>query len=384
MSCLFLQSEIENPYSFYQKMIEENPVYWDEANQIWAVYSYEYCTAILKNENAHIPSLPQDDNLNRYGLAIISNLVRLSNGVEHEIARETAVVLFSFMKTVGIDLILKELLQKESTKNQVNWVDAVCKKLPVLVVLKSFDFNSEDSQFISEKIALFVKIMQPNKTAEDVELINILSEAFYLIVAKHITSLPFYETLIGKTSSSYSISSEETISLCVSNLIGLLIQSYDAGRGILSNATLQIFSKENISNNKMDKIWIQKMVVETLRFDPPIHNTRRIAVEDIQLNEFTIKKNDLILVVLAGANYDSKQFKNPMVFDIERNNNHEHLTFGIGGHMCLAKHFSVSLATEALFYLLTNFKNISILENEIEYEPLINARLPKAIWISLL
>ncbi|MEN2400429.1 cytochrome P450 [Flavobacterium sp. MC2016-06] len=383
MTALFLQSEIENPYSFYQKMIEENPVYWDETNQIWALYSYEYCLEILNNTNAHIPAFAPNPNLNEYASRIISNLARLSNGIQHEISKETAGLLFSYMKTVGINSIMEELLQENLSK-KINWVDLVCKKLPILTVLKSFDFNEVDSLFISENITVLVKIMQPNKTEEDVELINTLSEEIYLITEKHITELPFYESLINRIAASYSISSEETISICISNLIGLFIQSYDACRGLLSNSLLQILSNENSSKKGFDKIWIQKMVVETLRFDPPIHNTRRIAVADIQLNGITIKKNDPILVVLAGANRDLKQFINPMLFDIERNNSAEHLTFGIGGHECLAKYFSIDLAADALLYLLANYKNISILENKIEYEPMINARLPKAIWISLL
>lgn len=383
MSSLFLQSEIKNPYSFYQKMIEENPIYWDETNQIWAVYSYEYCVEILQNTNVHIPALHPNNNLNEYALKIINNLVRLSNGIQHEIAKEIANVLFNYMKTVGVDLILEELLQDQLKQNKINWVDCIGKKLPLLTILRSFDLNEEDSNFVIEKTGLLIKIMQPNKTNEDTELINEVSQEIYFKVKKHLSKLPFYETLITKISKSYNISSEETIVICVSNLIGLLIQSYDAGRGLLSNSLLQFFSNENLLKNELNKTWIQKLVVETLRFDPPVHNTRRIAIADIQLGNCIIKKNDLILVVLAGANRDQKQFTNPMVFDIERHNNHEHLTFGSGGHTCLAKHFSIHLSTEALYYILKNYK-ISLLENKIEYEPLLNARLPKAIWISLL
>jgi cytochrome P450 len=383
MTALFLQSEIENPYSFYQKMTEENPVYWDETNQIWAVYSYEHCLEILRNPNAHIPAFAPNDNLNKYASEINRNLARLSNGIQHEISKETAGLLFSYMKTVGINSILEELLQ-EDLNTKINWVNLVCKRLPILTVLKSFAFNEVDSHFISENITILVKIMQPNKSIEDVDLINEVSKEIYLITQKHLTTLPFYETLIDNITASYSISPKETISICISNLIGLFIQSYDACRGLLSNSLLQILSNEKSSKKELDKNWIQKMVIETLRFDPPIHNTRRIAVADIQLNGITIKKNDPILVVLAGANRDLKQFINPMLFDIERNNNAEHLTFGIGGHECLAKYFSINLAADALLYLLANYKNISILENKIEYEPMINARLPKAIWISLL
>jgi cytochrome P450 len=165
----------------------------------------------------------------------------------------------------------------------------------------------------------------------------------------------------------------------VSNLIGLFIQSYDAGRGILSNSLLQIIQNKIFS----DRTAIEKSVIETIRFDPPIQNTRRIATEEFLIGESLIKKNDLILIVLASANRDSEKFKNPATFNIERNNNIENLTFGIGGHMCLAKYFSIQLATEALWLLFDKYKTITILENNIQYEPMINARLPKNIWLSI-
>lgn len=380
MSTLFLQSEIKNPYSLYHKMLEESPLYWDESHKIWAVYSYEYCTEILNHKKAYIPAV-SENNFNEYALKISRNLARLSNGVQHEIAKESAFILFSYMKNIAIDTILSELFQNNNN-TEINWVELVCKKLPVLTVLKSLGFTDDDSFFISKNIEPLIKIMQPNKKSEDIEAINAISEKMYVIIEKHISLISFYENAITAISTKYGISHQETKSVFISNLIGLFIQSYDAGRGLLSNALLQCFSKEN-SFKKTDKTQIQKLVVETLRFDPPIHNTRRIAAEDIQLNNSTIKQNETILVVLAAANRDDRQFENPTIFDIERTNNQEHLTFGTGGHMCLAKYFSINLTMEALHYLFCNFKNISILDHEIEYESLINARLPKAIWISI-
>lgn len=383
MSPLFLQSEVKNPYTFYQKMIEENPVYWDETNKIWTIYSYEFCVAILKSPNAHIPAFPPNENLNQYVLKIINNLARLSDGIQHAIAKETATILFSNIKSIEIQLLTEELLAKDFASKKINWVDSVCKKLPVLTVLKSFDFDDEDCHYIAQNIAQFLKIMQPNKTDEEVEILNDIAQEIYLRTEKHIVKLPFYDNLLDKLSLSHAITQEEAISFCVSNLIGLIIQSYDAGRGLLSNSFLQFFSTENPFQNQIDKTWIEKMVIETLRFDPPIQNTRRITAANIELNGITIKKNDLVLVVLAAANRDPYQFTKPTTFDIKRDNNNEHLTFGTGGHMCLAKYFSIHLVTEALYYLFTHYK-VSFLKNEIEYEPVINARLPKAIWISIL
>lgn len=380
-SALFLQSDTANPYSIYKNMLENNSVYWDETNKIWAIYSYEDCVSILKNPKAEIPPVNPDNKqkLNKTALEILNNLTRLSNGIRHEISKEIAMLLFSKMKSVDINSIISPLIKSNLVENKIDWVNSVCKKLPVLVVSKSFGFEEKDSDFISNQMESLVKIMLPQKTEEQIKYINEAAPEIFSIVEKQLSSLYFYESIQDKISESNSLPLNEIKTISISNLIGLFIQSFDAGRGILSNSLLQILNHKTFSS----KTEIEKSVIETLRFDPPIHNTRRIAVEDISIGESQIKKNDSILVVLASANRDPKKFENESNFDIERNNNAENLTFGTGGHMCLAKYFSIHLATEALWFLFNEFKIVKILENNIQYEPMINARLPKTIWISL-
>ena len=378
---LFLQSDVQDPYSMYQLMLAKTPIYWDEDNKIWAIYSCRHCIEILKNPKAIIPVINPHNkqNLNKHALDILTNLTRLSNGMEHTINREIASLLFSNLKSVNITALLSQLIKDNLIENKIDWVNSVCKKLPLLVVLKSFGFKENDSAFILNNVEALVKIMLPAKSEEQVKLINEISETIFSIAEKQLLSFDFYEPLLNKISESETLSLDEIKKIAISNLIGLFIQSYDAGRGILSNSLLQVLANKSFS----DKSEIQKSVIETLRFDPPIHNTRRIANEDIIIGESLIKKNDTILIVLASANRDAEKFENPFIFDFERSNNDENLTFGIGGHMCLAKHFSINLATEVLWFLFHEYKSITLLENNIKYEPLINARLPKHIWISI-
>ncbi|MBW4360133.1 cytochrome P450 [Flavobacterium taihuense] len=383
---LFLQSEIQDPYSLYQKMLYQNPIYWDEENELWALYSYDGCVTILNSSVAYIPEINPDNEqgLNSSALQIALQLARLSNGIHHDIAREVAMFLFSNMNVMTTNKILKELLKKGENGPALDWVNSVCKQLPVVVVLKSFDFNDKDSLFITENIEQLTKIMIPNKTQEQIEFINRIAKKIYSLVEKQLINSGLGNSLVDILSKKHQIGAEKVMSLLVSNLIGLLIQSYDAGRGLLSNALLQILNKDlahlELSN---ESDWIQRIVIETLRFDPPIHTTRRVAVEDIVLNKVVVKKGDKILLVLASANRDANQFLNPQVFDTNRNNNGSHLTFGIGGHECLAKHFSVRLATDVLQYLFEKHKSIALLDDKIEYESLSNARLPKNILISI-
>ncbi|MFQ6603483.1 cytochrome P450 [Flavobacterium sp. C3NV] len=378
-STLFLLSNVQDPYSIYKSMMDKNPIHWDDENKTWAIYSYEYCIEVLKNPNAFIPAinLNNEPQLNKHAVDILTNLTRLSNGIEHTINREIASLLFSNLQSVGINTIVSQLIKNDLIENKIDWINAVCKKLPVLVVLKSFGFTDNDCEFVLNKIETLVKIMLPNKTEEQVKLINEITEEIFSMVEKQLSRLDFYNPLLNKISESEVLSLDEIKIKTISNLIGLMIQSYDAGRGILSNSLLQIIKHKTFA----DRTTIEKSVIETLRFDPPIHNTRRIANADIALGETIIKKGEKIFIVIAAANRDSEKFENESNFDIERFNNNENLTFGIGGHQCLAKYFSINLATEVLWFLFNEYKTVTLLDNNIEYEPMINARLPKSIWI---
>ncbi|HKO81994.1 MAG TPA: hypothetical protein VJU78_16420 [Chitinophagaceae bacterium] len=75
---LFLQSEVQEPYKVYETMLCENPVFWDSTNNIWAIYSYGNCKAILSDPAALIPPANQNnkDDLNEYALGITDRLAR--------------------------------------------------------------------------------------------------------------------------------------------------------------------------------------------------------------------------------------------------------------------------------------------------------------------
>ncbi|MFV8326267.1 cytochrome P450 [Flavobacterium sp. ZS1P14] len=383
---LFLQSEIKDPYRFYQTMHTQNPVYWDEKNQIWALYSYDACEIILKSSFAHIPEINSNNEqgLNNCALQISNQLARLSNGIQHDIAREVAMLLFSNMNITDTSEIMEKLLLKRKNESELDWVNLVCKQLPILVVLKSFDFDANDYRFVCENIEQLIKIMMPNKTQEQVQCVNAIAERMYTIVKKKLVDSGLCNSFMEILSEKYQMGKGEIMSLLASNLIGLFIQSYDACRGLLSNSLLQIVKMDHpFFGESIENDWMQNVVIETLRYDSPIHTTRRVAVQDIFLNDVVIKKGEKILLVLAAANRDSKRFSKADTFDITRINNGEHLTFGIGGHECLAKHFSVRLTTDALLYLFRTYTNIKVLEKKIEYEPLSNVRLSKNLLISI-
>ncbi|HEY4410220.1 MAG TPA: cytochrome P450 [Acidimicrobiia bacterium] len=79
-------------------------------------------------------------------------------------------------------------------------------------------------------------------------------------------------------------------------------------------------------------------VEEFLRRWGSVINTRK-ATRDTEVGGCPIKEGDQLLVLLAAANRDGREFPDPTGFAIDRSPN-RHLTFGSGIHRCLGAHIA--------------------------------------------
>jgi len=332
---------------------------------------------ILSDTAAEIPALNPDRErlLNKDARQISQHLVRLSNPPRHALLRQVAYGLLEKMQAVSIPEMVDQLLGEGvqlagrahalpgSPGISLDWVECVCKKLPLMVLAQGSGLSAHESDYIIGQIDSLVMLMAPDKNDRQIAAINDIAGPMTALSGKAVGGMGF---------------SGEAREMALSNFLGLIIQSYDAGRGLLSNALLQI-----LANPHLQKTYCKPPVIETLRFDPPVHHTRRIAARDLCIGQQRIKSGESILVMLAAANRDPQQFAAPDRFDIDRDNNHQHLTFGAGHHQCLAAHFSVHMATAALSHLFRRYGAIALADREITYEPRWNVRLPKEMWICL-
>jgi cytochrome P450 len=76
-------------------------------------------------------------------------------------------------------------------------------------------------------------------------------------------------------------------------------------------------------------------VEEILRLDSPVQMSARFSRGDVEIAGTPVRRGELVIVHLAGANRDPKVFTDPHRFDIERDNAGKHLSFSAGRHFCL-------------------------------------------------
>ena len=100
-------------------------------------------------------------------------------------------------------------------------------------------------------------------------------------------------------------------------------------------------------------------IEEMLRFEGPIQAMLRFVSEDMTFHGKKLKRNQLVLAVIAGANRDPRAFEKPETFDITREDN-PHEGFGYGIHLCLGLTLARLEARIALTRLLKFFPEMEL------------------------
>lgn len=99
-------------------------------------------------------------------------------------------------------------------------------------------------------------------------------------------------------------------------------------------------------------------VEELLRFTSPVEMGREnYAREDFVLHGVTIKRGEVVMPVLASANYDEDQFDLPERLDLARDPN-RHLSFGSGIHFCLGAQLARMEGRTAILKLFERFPKL--------------------------
>jgi cytochrome P450 len=106
-------------------------------------------------------------------------------------------------------------------------------------------------------------------------------------------------------------------------------------------------------------LWAQA-VDELLRFESPVQITGRVALADTEIDGVAIAKGTPLLCLLGGANRDPAVFANPGVFDLDRPNSREHVSFSAGIHYCLGANLAKMEGQTGLRLLFERYPDLQL------------------------
>jgi cytochrome P450 len=142
-----------------------------------------------------------------------------------------------------------------------------------------------------------------------------------------------------------SLSSDEV----ASNAAVMLFGGIETSEGMTTSLFWHVLSDPtSIASIHADPALIPNAVEESLRLEPAAGRVDRFATEDVTLGDARIRRGDLVIVSLTGANRDPATFEDPDRFDPARREARTHLTFAQGPHACIGLHLARLEAAAAL------------------------------------
>lgn len=151
------------------------------------------------------------------------------------------------------------------------------------------------------------------------------------------------------------LDNDELLSL----VLTLLFAGSETTTHLISNALL-FFAQHPDQRKILEQDWSKApcAINEILRYTSPVQMAKpRFVANDHDFFGTHLKRGELVLPVLAAANYDPAEFPDPGKFIIDRSPN-RHMTFGSGPHVCLAMKLAQAEGLIAIQEIYRRYPNL--------------------------
>jgi cytochrome P450 len=401
-----------DPYPFYARLRDQDPIRWDEELGFWVFTRY-----------ADIHLLYTDERFSR-AQGLLRNFQRLSEA-ERQIVEP---VYHAFSKTVFyadppyhthlrglmnhaftprrverlrpyIRTVVNELLDAAQQRGgAVDMIHDLAYPLPVMVIAELLGLPASDrarfkkwsddlfailgtvrqkpqdlleraAQSLNEMTTYVKDLSRKRRQCPQDDLLTALltvteddSLACPQPHAAPVSGLP--EKMIREQKISSTLTEEEL----VSNINILLSTGHETTTHLIGNGLLALLQHpDQMQRLQRQPALLAPAMEEMLRYDSPVQITYRSALEDASIQGKLIRKGDLVNTVLGSANRDPQRFSRPDRFDITRNEG-RHLGFGVGIHFCIGAPL-VRLEAEIVFEtILRRFPGINLAAETLEWQ----------------
>jgi cytochrome P450 family 109 len=350
-----------DPFSWYEAMRNEAPVYYDEKTQVWNVFLYEDVKRVLSEKETF--SSHFQTSKSSIGRSLIN-----TDPPKHTQVR--SIVNRTFTPRVmkdwepRIQEIADELLKQVEGKQEIDIYKDFAHPLPIIVISELLGVPSKYMDQFKKWSDALVSAPKSSKKEDMEEFLAVretaereLEHFFQTVIEEKRENLSndLISILIRAEEEGLKISERELIPFC--NL--LLVAGNETTTNLLTNAVFSILENEGIYNElRSDLSLIPSMVEETLRYRSPAQVLRRKVVQDTQLRGKQLRKGETVVIWLGSANRDEEKFDEGSMFNIHRKPNH-HIAFGQGIHFCLGAPLARMEANIAMTTLIKKYSSIS-------------------------
>jgi cytochrome P450 len=350
------------PASGYRHMLEEAPVCW--------VRSFDPPFCILSryaDVDAAIRDIETFSSEFGQGPRFTPPAGMLSDPPQHTFFRSLVQQAFA-PKTVAamggrIEHLSHVLLDEVSERREWDLHDDFAFPLPVIVIAEMLGVPQSDIHRFKAWSDASVAAMgaeDPGPYAADLR-----SMAAYLleqIRERRCRSLP------GDDLISLLVNArEQDRGLCDAEALGVVTQLLVGGNetttSLITNAVWRLLQRPELWRRFVaDPGLVDRVVEESLRYDPPVLGLFRTATRDVTLHGEVIPAGTKVMLHYAAANRDPRVFDDPDGFDVDANRR-RHFSFGLGVHFCLGAQLARLEARTALLSLAARCPGLELVDD---------------------
>jgi len=396
---MFTPDVIADPYAYYGRLRDEDPVHWNDAYALWVLTRHDdvtwmtrhnelFSSAVFKNDPK--PAYPAIDESD-LGLYEYVRNYQADQFIQHDRPEhlEMRKIVHGYFTPKAMEAwrpfvvnAVKELLDAAEEKGSMDVMRDLATPLPVLVIAQMMGVPAEDRPHVRQ---LAEKLLYIGRGEYD--RMPILTDGMKGMV-EYVS--PLVDERIVKPGDDFIsvLASGEkngvfTRHQVLVNTSLLLLAGHETTINLICNGTLAFIQHpDQWALYKEDPVGRAKWATEEcLRYDAPVKSIQRLASQDIEVRGKVMEKNDRIRWFISSANRDPNVFAHPEKFDITRQPN-PHVAFGNGVHHCLGATLARVEGQEVFKALAERFPDLQVATEQLDYQPSITFRSLKSLPVT--
>ena len=396
---MFTADVIADPYAYYGRLREEDPVHWNEKYELWVVTRHDdlvwltrhhemFSSAVFKNDRR--PAYPAIDELD-LGLYEYVKNYQGSQFIQHDRPDhlEMRRVMHGYFTPKSMEAwrpfvqaAVKELLDAAEAKGSMDVMRDLATPLPVVVIAEMMGVPREDRPYIRElaEKLLYIGRGEYDRMKPLTEGMRGMIDYVSPLVDRRIVDPGDDFISVLARGEKQGVFTRHQVLV---NTSLLLLAGHETTINLLCNGTLAFIDHpDQWALLKQDPAGHAKRATEEcLRYDSPVVSIQRIAAQDVELRDKVLRKGDRLRWFISSANRDPEAFADPTTFDITRHPN-PHVAFGSGTHHCLGATLARVEGQEVFKALAERFPGFQVEADELDYQPSITFRSLKSLPIT--
>jgi len=160
---------------------------------------------------------------------------------------------------------------------------------------------------------------------------------------------------------------EEGRGLSDTDILGVVTQLLVGGNetttSLITNAVWRLLQRRELWRRFVaDPALVDRILEESLRYDPPVLGLFRNTTRDVKLHGLVIPAGTKVMLHYAAANRDPRAFDRPDLFDVDAERR-RHFSFGLGVHFCLGAQLARLEARTALLTLADRCPGLELVDD---------------------